>query len=85
VLYLVYPIAASRRPLDGARQAGLAEVGKGTQTPQHGRHKCSTPRLELNPNCRMALPCSAACVRPILRVAKMVLCLAASSWQGRPR
>jgi hypothetical protein len=36
MLDFVDPLAASRRPLDGARPARLAEVGKGTQTPQHG-------------------------------------------------
>jgi hypothetical protein len=48
-------IAARRRLLDRARQARLAEVGKGTQTPQHGRHKCSTPRPESNRMCRPGL------------------------------
>jgi hypothetical protein len=40
MLDFVNPIAASGRSFDGAWQARFTEVGKGTQTPQHGRHKC---------------------------------------------
>jgi len=51
MLDFVNPIAAGRRALDGARQAGLAEIGKGTQTPQHARYKSSTRRPESNRIC----------------------------------
>jgi hypothetical protein len=60
VFDFVQPSSPSGRLRGWARQARLAEVGKGTQIPQHGRYKCGTRRPESNPNLRMALPCSAA-------------------------
>src|SRR5262245_40545671 len=46
VFDLVQPPGPSGRLRGWARQARLTEVGKGAQTLQHGRHKCSTPRPE---------------------------------------